>query len=457
MNIRITMAVFIFIGAFMMRSQQTLASNSSAPALRFEWIDEDGTVVPVEWHSETAWVWNENHLTLQSWFEIPNHLVEKIPPSLAKRIVPASTKPSFKLTPDHKLFSVQLGKSVELLKFNELRNQFLRISVDSTKTTWLRHANCKDANPYVEEAERSEQGPLFISVYCRGRDNDDTVWIEVAASDEASVSVLPYGNVKQKGNAVLMPMPGLESLHEARSPERRLAVLEIKDSAGEPLSKFDLNAAPELPVAPPIARIEAQDPKPATEKADRITAAKMGLHAQFFSTTKYEGPVTTEGTSAAEFAISLNAKYKKLSAELELPIRRLGTGLDSGQPADHVSWLYLGQEIDRGFISKNTTVNFGAQAAIVDSRTDSEAGRTRISSTLLSPAVQFVYRDRHSVTIAPFDFQSQIASARARLQFPLPNNERYAIAVEGFWGRTLGSGNKGWDVGGGSVGLTGAF
>lgn len=429
-----------------------------ATPVSFEWIDDDGTVVPIEWQSETAWSWDEKKFELQVWFEIPKHLLSTIPASLSKKIVAASTRPSFKLSPDHVLLNMHLRKPVELLKFDETRNRILRVSALTTKTTWMRHANCKDANPYLESSPDTtlEHGPFFISIFCVGRETDDTAWVEVETSTEAVLKIVTNGKVQQKGNALLLPMPSPGSKDSKRSAERKLAVLEFTDVAGDALGSYELNASPEPPPAPEPVQVMAPLAQITSETKTKLLTASMGLHAQLLSSTRYVGTVTSEGRSAAEFAISLNSKIQNFVVDLELPVRRLGAGLDTGHPADHIAWLFAGHRMNQD-VGYKSTVALGAQATLLDSRPKIANERVRTSTTSISPAVQLGYRDRYFFTLAPLDLQSQLASARARFQIPLPKNDRYAVAVEGFWGRTLGSGDKGWDVIGAGVGFTGAF
>ena len=438
-------------------------ANESTPDLKFEWIDDDGTSVPADWQSATAWTWNDQKLVLQIWFEVPSHLTPTLPAQLTKKIASPQTKAPFKISPDHVLIVMQLQQPVELFRFEDGRNRFLKISTQSTKTNWMRNASCKDASPYLEEVQNSGVGPFFISLTCRGRAGDDTAWIDIATSSEVNVEIEPLGKTKHKGHSILMTMPAAG----AKANERKLAILRFRDTNGDISAVYTLSANPPQTVTPApepsVQELPIAAPAPVVKPAPQLLFARMGLHAQFVRSGEANDGENRRGRSSAEVALSGQAEFRRVSFNLELPVRRMGTGLDAGSPGDTLSWGYLGFKLrpDETPDERRTRVSLGVQASLLDSRLEptnaQSSGRERVSTVSISPAAEWTIDRNYSLTLAPIDVRSQLSFIRGRALFPLAKESRYALALEAFGARSFGKGHEGWYTSGLTLGFTGGF
>ncbi len=443
MKIRIGFILFLalFIG------ESALAD--SQPTARISIIDADGQVAPTQWRSSSTWIWSQNHLLLQTAIEIPSHIADTLPEAMASFVRGPSFKGPFKLQTDHRFLILELRGPSELFK---LGSQSLRVNIDFDHTNWMRNANCREANVSLEEIQdRSPAAPnaFFISLFCRPAKNG--IWVEVAASDEVTLSFEPHGQTRfqtSPDGALLWLAKG--------SPSRVLADVIVAGGSGEVSARYEL--AVDRPERAPV-RHAATDAEPillpvegesvtSVPRAHRDRASVVGIQAQVLEAHGSRSGET--GLARTEIVATGRGRLvQSLSGDFAIPLRRLGAGLDAVGAGSHLAYLNFGQDVD----GSRFTWTFGAQATLLDVRSPQ-----RQSVFALAPSVSASYGSLYSITLAPIDFISNFSVARARADLPLTSDQKNRLTFEALIGRTwIQPQDDSWNVNGVSVGFVGEF
>lgn len=431
------------------------------PAVRAEWIDSEGQVSQTSWRSTATWIWSQNRLALQTIIEIPKHIAASLPAFLKSRLHGADLNAGMTLQDDHSFLVLELKTPVALFKLDNRGRQSLRVTVDHDHTNWMRNANCRGSNPSLIEREnfdadvdRENGNPdaLFLSLYCKQQLNG--TWVEVANSDEVSLRFEPVQQTRfqrtETGTAFWVPA-------SEKTLALKLATITVLGANGEPTQEYELQASP-IPRALSIAPVQWDPSFELREAAPPVLKAEaplIGLQAQFMAPSGSRQSGRT-GLASAELALSARVE-KELGSinrfadlDLEIPIRRLGAGLDAKGAATHLTWLNAGYEIKDGGPLAWT---FGAQASLLDVRSPD---RTTILS--ISPSVQAHFGNFYSATLAPFDLNSGLGLLRGRADWPITPDYRNRLTLEAVIGRTWFQPRaNSWDVEGLTLGFVGAF
>lgn len=428
-----------------------VARAETPPVAHISIIDGDGQISPTQWRSSSAWIWSQNHLLLQTVVEIPAHIAAALPPAMAGLVRGPSFKGPFKLQDDHRFLILELRGPSELFK---LGAQSMRVNVDFDHTNWMRSASCREANVSLNEIDEttpaaSAPDAFFISLYCRPARNG--TWIEIAASDEVSLSFEPHGQIRFQNS------PDGTQFWLSNGPHPRvLADVIVSGGNGEVSARYEL-------AADPAPRRLASDAEPIWLPVDGSSSTSLrafatrspilGLQAQVLDA--HGSVVTSEnGRASTELAVVARGSHAfswgALDADLEIPLRRLGAGLDAKGAGSHFGYVNAGYEWQP---MHGPAWTFGAQASILDVRSPD-----RHSVASISPSVAAHFGPLYSITVAPLDFVSHFSVARARADLPVTRDRKNRLTLEALLGRTwIQPKDASWNVNGVSLGFVGEF
>lgn len=439
--------LYIF-AAFGLWAAPSKASAESAPLVHIDVIDSDGQVSPTQWRSGATWVWSQNRLTLQTAVEIPSHLATTLPPSIAGLLRGTNFHGPFHLQDDHLFLILELRSPIEIFKLDEARS--LRVSADFDHTNWMRNSNCRDANPSLNEVEDFDEtgaDAFFISLYCHP--GPGGTWVEVAASSEATLSFEPRESTRLRPSA-----HGTEFWIPAGSAPRILTDVIVVGASGDASSRYELASAPVARYVShqtmPVAWVapEIASPAPVIPSSQPI----IGVDAQL---VEAHGAVDSSATGRAAAELAIVSRFEHplndgfFDADLELPIRRLGAGLNARGASSHFTWLNAGYEIKGGPVSWT----FGGELSVLDVYTPDL--RSEVS---MAPSVQAHIGSLYSVTFAPFDFNRSLSVLRGRADLPITADQKNRLTFEAMLGRMLIQPQaNSWNFNGATIGFVGEF
>ena len=455
-----------FLTLITLTRSEALAAETP-PSVRAEWIDSDGQVSATQWRSGSSWVWSQNHLNLQTVIEIPQHLAEQLPASLASRLREKDFKGPIPLQDDHLFLLLELSQPVTIFKLDQVGRQSLRVTADFDHTNWMRHANCRQANPSlaqldvnesVADADVQDSNPdaFFLSIYCRPASGG--TWIEIANSSEVSLSFDPEEPTRFQrtldGTAFWIP-------YSERAFARNLAKITVTGSNGEATTEYALTAVPV-----PVPTVVKTEPLLVSQTRGQLEvkaqpSAVVGLQAQVVSASGTLNAGRT-GQAATEVAVMARIEHelasdndperafdRALELDFEIPVRRIGMGLDAKGASTTFGWLNAGYKIKADQLSWT----LGIQASMLDVRSPN---RTSILS--VSPSATGTFRRLYSLTIAPFDLSSSLSTARARADYLLTADGKNRLVFEAFLGRTwMQPQASSWNMNAVTFGFAGAF
>ena len=453
------MTAFKFCLSLLTAVFASAALAENAPVVRTAVIDTDGQVSPTQWRSSATWIWTQNHLRLQTAIEIPSHIAMTLPETMQTFVRGSTFKGPFKLQDDHEFLVLELRGPSALYKIGA---QSLRVNVDYDHTNWMRNANCREANVALAEVEDSSPSPLsafFISLYCRPAKQG--TWIEISGSDDVSLSFEPHAKIRFQNNG-----DGTEFWLAHAPHPRVLSDVIVTAANGEVASRYELAADPVVPERIPVRRLanssgSSDEAEPILLPVDSLNdslevsrrpslRALLGVDAQLIDA---HGSLDKSRTGKTSTEIALKGRAivgETLEADLALPVRRLGAGLDAPGASTHLSYLNV------GYIWPSTsrlTWTFGAQAAVLDVYSPA-----RSTTVAISPSVTARLGSLYSMTLAPLDLASNFSFARARAYWPVTADQHNRITFEALVGRTwIEPQKESWSITGASLGFVGEF
>lgn len=434
---------------------------ADVPITHVDVIDSDGQVSSTHWRTSSTFIWSQDRLLLQTAIEIPSHLIAQLPPELQTHLhdKDADFKAPFPVADDHALLVLELHSPSLMFKLGD--SQSLRVTADYRETTWMRNTACRDENVYLSQSEEQTPQPdeaFFLSVACKPARGG--VWVQVAASDDVSLSFEPHDQTRFRSVE-----HGAEFWLPENASRRTLADILVMNGHGDPLSQYALDVqAPATSREPRSSRklVPVTDAETASLK-DRVsessplaksTSLVLGVEGQL---VEAHGSLDHQKTARAQTEVSIVGRFDiglgqdgKLLADLNLPIRRLGAGLDSKGAGTHFGWIDLGYAASS---LGSVDLSFGAETSVLDVQSPE-----RTSVVSISPSLTARLRSRYSLTLAPFDLLSHLSVARARADFPVTEDGRNSLTAQLIIGRNwIEPRADSWNMTGFTFGFVGDF
>lgn len=461
--LRLAMLATLFFGL----SAGVLAFHAqaatAAPSPRLSWTEEDGTELPVDWRTSTAWVWNKSRFSLEVWIEAPKDMLQASRADIARHpdLQIESTGP-FRLRSDHLFLVVQMRNPSRFVQLksdpHDTHVRALRIEIPYAKTTWMRESACPAPTPYLTERFRRERGPFFVALRCTpepapggSTKKQRPVTIQVQVSEDAVLALEPKGSATtSRGANALIVRPSTASVRS----QQLLATLAIKDQQGLKLAEFDLRRQLEPP-APSLIFLPT----------DRILITSLGLSAMSLNADYHASEshdwTGTEAALTIDWALVKEDEDPVYLIEAQLPVAAFGNPFES--TTAHFGWLRALRASAKESLKRPNRQLWGVQATYFNAP-QANTGATIWASPALGFQTETSDRSAWTVWIAPFalgagsDGWARL-QVSVRRQIDLVRRESVGLAfiAEGIALRSFSRGDDGWSANGLNLGLRGVF
>ena len=189
------------LGIVGLKSSKVFAET---PKPELSWIEEDGTDLPVDWRTASAWIWSRNRFALQLWIEIPRDLGEILKnvsnTDTEMQVTDESSLAPFPLSNNHVFLLIHMRSPSELIEVKSPATadvpapqvRALKIELPFSTTTWMSNKNCRRFRPFLVERNHQGQPPLFLALDCRRELGTTESTIEIQGPKDVTLSTLPH-------------------------------------------------------------------------------------------------------------------------------------------------------------------------------------------------------------------------------------------------------------------------
>jgi hypothetical protein len=451
----------LLLGCFGVISLKSSKVFAETPKPELSWIEEDGTDLPVDWHTASAWIWSRNRFALQLWIEIPRDLGEILKgvsnTETEMQVTDESTLAPFPLTENHVFLLIHMRSPSELIEVKSPaaadapapQVRALKIELPFSTTTWMRNKNCRRFRPFLVERNHRGQLPLFLALDCSQEPGTTEPTIEIQGPKDITLSTLPRAASTPDTNILRVPLN--KSIDQSMV---LLAKIEVKNLQSDSRAVFDLRRV----VSPATTEIETDEieaPVP-QEVVSPTPHWRVGPAALLFeSDNRGDSPSYSSGVSSGIFAgwrQDFTNPLSVIRAEALIPLA-----------SPNLAWF---RGLSEPAAWRNSSVQgvFGISAfrlGVIDSQYASPAW--------ISPSAGFkVYLEKYKANweaiLSPVTLGSG-SDGFGRVQLSLRSEievrkfEIFSIDffAEAFAIRTLGYDSHGWFANGLNLGFQGEF
>ena len=457
---------------------------AETPKPELSWIEEDGTDLPIDWRTASAWIWSRQRFALQLWIEIPRDLGETLKsvtnPDTEMQITSESKLAPFELADNHVFLLIHMRSASEFIEVKsqptpdapESQVRALKIEIPFSSTTWMRNANCRRFRPFLTERSRQGLPPFFLALNCSQEPGSADASIEIQGPKDVTLALLPVvhpasspetkSELPEETNILHIPL--------GKPPEQtlqQLAKIEVRGVQGDSRSVYDLKRV--ISSGGAIERAEGNeiDEPPPQLIPHRVPHLRVGAAALYLEAdNRGDSPSYSSGLQPGFFAgwrqeIGGSISVIGLETLLPLPLLTFNTmKIDS----PNLGWLRVLAE-PAAWQNSQVQGVFGLQGFLLGVN-----DQDQYSSPLwISPSIGLkVSSKKHSANwealISPITvgsgqngFGRVLLSLRSELEVRKYETFKVDFFAEAVAIRTLGYDSSGWFANGLNAGLQGDF